>query len=526
MKEINLNKKLKVIKLFLAGYTYDEIALELGIAKGSVANIIDEFKCGKLQIAPNQYVDTLRELAVDLRKQHTTVKQLKMYVAIHQKLVEMGVGIEEVDDWLDIVQDIATETASTKAFVMAALHLAQMEIETCQDPGSLVAEFKSTSLALNNLKAEVLQTKELKEKATAELDAINQAKAAAQEQYDTQTAELKAKLDQYMAESELNWNLVTTMKAILNEELTKKGLDEEEIGKISKRIAEIGSLSASIKGLAEEKKTLEEHILGLKEDDKNLEISNTGLQKYVDQLASQAYAMMEGEKALDVQMKEIKWQLKGLKTVKASHALDIYTAWLTLAFLNDPGKIGNADFDWLVEIMNGIRMARLGKWPKQAVDAGGKVICQCQVPVPYTPIEDYGIAMDKAQVRLAEYLVPLVKDKFVPKFEYETSKLMQEITEMYQHLNSAMSGHPEKSYQPTDQPGPSEQKTTTEEMDPNAKPDEAVTADAAIPEQPAVPEGSLYYSPEAIKARWEVDNKFGASMPARTDFSIPWKDGQ
>ena len=44
-----------------------EIAQELGIAKGSVVNIIDEFRNGEMEIAPNEYIDVLRELAVDLK---------------------------------------------------------------------------------------------------------------------------------------------------------------------------------------------------------------------------------------------------------------------------------------------------------------------------------------------------------------------------------------------------------------------------------------------------------------------------
>ena len=44
MKEINLSKKLKVLKMFFGGWTYDEIVLQLGIAKGSVVNIIDEYR--------------------------------------------------------------------------------------------------------------------------------------------------------------------------------------------------------------------------------------------------------------------------------------------------------------------------------------------------------------------------------------------------------------------------------------------------------------------------------------------------
>ena len=86
MKDISLPKKIKVIKLFFAGYTYDEIVAELGISKGSVFNIIDQFSNGKLPIPMNYYIGELRKLVTDIRQQGTSVKKLKMYAAIDQKL--------------------------------------------------------------------------------------------------------------------------------------------------------------------------------------------------------------------------------------------------------------------------------------------------------------------------------------------------------------------------------------------------------------------------------------------------------
>ncbi len=144
--------------------------MELGIAKGSVANIIEDFKAGELQIAPNEYLDALRELALDIRKQHINVKQLKMYSTIHQKLIKMGVSVDEVDDWLDVAEDLATEAASMKSFVSAALEISWMEMETGLDSVSLVAEYKSRAEALQKLKGEVENT-------TAKLDTINKAGA-------------------------------------------------------------------------------------------------------------------------------------------------------------------------------------------------------------------------------------------------------------------------------------------------------------------------------------------------------------
>ena len=523
MKDISLIKKHKVIKMFFSGFTYDEIALELGIAKGSVVNIIDDFKAGDLPIAPNEYIDVLRELAVDLRKQHTTVKQLKMYDKIDLKLTQMGVGIKEVDDWLDIVQDIATETTSPKVFATAALHLAQMEIETGHNPESLVAEFKSNSEALKKLKVQVEETTKNNEKAAAKLDAINKAIAAAQEKYNSQIKELKSKLDDFIDQNQLSWNKVNLVIAILDGELVKKELGQEEIKKISKQIAEAGSLVAYANNVEKENIVLQEHNLQLKDDTYKNEMANTGSQKMFSQLAPQVLAKVEEKKVLNSQLQEIKLQLSELKIIKHEHAEDIYTSWLILTFLADQDKLSDYDFDRLVEMLNGIRLARLGEKPKQVMDAEGKVICQCHVPMPYTPIKDYSIAVDKAQSRLAEYLVPLVKEKFVPKFEYEIGKLMQEIKEMSQHLINALSGQPSKS----NQSGSVEQKKTPEEMDSVEESDEAANLDKSIPEQTAVPESNLYYSQKAIKARLETDKKFIAQIgPSTCSTPYPWKGNQ
>ena len=52
MKHLTMSIKMKVVKLFLTGLSYDEIAQQAGVAKGSVVNIVDEFRDGKLSLPP------------------------------------------------------------------------------------------------------------------------------------------------------------------------------------------------------------------------------------------------------------------------------------------------------------------------------------------------------------------------------------------------------------------------------------------------------------------------------------------
>ena len=125
MKEIKTNIKLKAVKLFLSGYTFDEIVKQLGIAKGSVVNIIDDFRNGFLPLPPGmvEYVDELRRLVVDLKKNQTTIAAVKPCLKIHTRMKEMGVGDEQVEQWLDICQGIASTTVTNNQFVQSALEL-------------------------------------------------------------------------------------------------------------------------------------------------------------------------------------------------------------------------------------------------------------------------------------------------------------------------------------------------------------------------------------------------------------------
>jgi len=82
MKELTTSKKGQVVKLFLTGLSYDEIAQQAGVAKGSVVNIVDEFRDGKLSLPPGmtEYIDELRYLVVEMKKHNTTVPQLENYI--------------------------------------------------------------------------------------------------------------------------------------------------------------------------------------------------------------------------------------------------------------------------------------------------------------------------------------------------------------------------------------------------------------------------------------------------------------
>ena len=108
MRELSQNIREQTVKLFLQGVTYDDISWKLRIAKGSVVNIIDEFRDGKLSLPDDitDYVDELRHVVVDLKKHEVTVGQMRSFLRFHNRLKDLEVDDEEIEETLDVLQDM------------------------------------------------------------------------------------------------------------------------------------------------------------------------------------------------------------------------------------------------------------------------------------------------------------------------------------------------------------------------------------------------------------------------------------
>ena len=108
MRELSQNIREQTVKLFLQGVTYDDISWKLKIAKGSVVNIINEFREGDLSLSGDMtdYVDELRHLVVDLKKHEVTVGQMRSFLRFHNRLKDLEVDDEGIEETLDVLQDM------------------------------------------------------------------------------------------------------------------------------------------------------------------------------------------------------------------------------------------------------------------------------------------------------------------------------------------------------------------------------------------------------------------------------------
>ena len=53
MQPITINKTLKIIKLWLAGLSYDEISQQTGVSKGKIHDVIQDLKNGLIPFNRN-----------------------------------------------------------------------------------------------------------------------------------------------------------------------------------------------------------------------------------------------------------------------------------------------------------------------------------------------------------------------------------------------------------------------------------------------------------------------------------------
>ena len=436
MREISLTSKHKAVKLFLTGLSYDEVAHRVGIAKGSVVNIINEFREGYLQVPPDmiEYVDALRQVAVDLRKNNTSIAQVQSCLKLDLKLREMGVSRENAEHWLDICHNIASPAVSTERFVAAALELSQVTSESglsyadvLNDYSAKLSRSRELSKAIQREEQQLTEARagrqEEKKQATKELNAVTKAIDTAQDMFRKQKEDLKARMNEYLAQHKLSWKKVNTVVALLDVELGKIGMAKAGIEHLSERIYDAGSLVSVIKQLKKEKERLNSEVDKLAQEKQTISTSINALKNVDESLRTSIPANEQKLDRLNTELNSKRFELGELQQTASKFTQNLYVSHLIIDFLFAPKSISDYDLDRLVNLMVGLRQKRLGIGPKQVKDHDGNVVCECQVPRIYGNISMDESDIDEVREKFAHLLAPLVKDKFISKSDYQIEKI-------------------------------------------------------------------------------------------------------
>ena len=111
MERLSARKKLGIVRQYLSGSSYDEIAAKSGVSKGTVANVVAELKAGRFPEAADivEQIELLRELSFNLKRSKLTPGQCATGLAVLTRINECGLTPADIDRWPMILKSAGTE---------------------------------------------------------------------------------------------------------------------------------------------------------------------------------------------------------------------------------------------------------------------------------------------------------------------------------------------------------------------------------------------------------------------------------
>ncbi len=200
MKELNEKKKLEIVRLYLEGYSYDQISTEAAVGKGTVVNVVNDFRAGRFPAFTEvaDLVDALRDLSVELRKKGGGVSQALLGIAFFSRLNEMGVTPDKLWLWVEMCREMSPAGEPSQEFTAAALELFRLVQETGESYESVAARWSALRAESKSLGQEVehlrSEKKEL-EKTQAALTADCQRLTEEKQGLERETAELSTRCE-------------------------------------------------------------------------------------------------------------------------------------------------------------------------------------------------------------------------------------------------------------------------------------------------------------------------------------------
>lgn len=101
MEKLSPKKRVTIVRQYLSGLSYDEIAAKDGVSKGTVANVVTELKAGVFPEAADvgEQVELLRELALDFKRSNFSAGQCAIGLAVLNRITECGLSPADIDRW-------------------------------------------------------------------------------------------------------------------------------------------------------------------------------------------------------------------------------------------------------------------------------------------------------------------------------------------------------------------------------------------------------------------------------------------
>ena len=101
MEKLTAQKKISIVRQYLSGLSYDEIAAKTRVSKGSVANVVTDLKAGEIPEAADivEQIELLRELSIDLKASALTPGQCAVGLTVFKRINECGLDPADIERW-------------------------------------------------------------------------------------------------------------------------------------------------------------------------------------------------------------------------------------------------------------------------------------------------------------------------------------------------------------------------------------------------------------------------------------------
>jgi len=111
-REIPLSKRLEVVKLYFEGLSYDDIVKRTGVAKGTVAAIVEALRAGGFPQFEHvtDMVNGLRDLTVGLQKAGLSITEAASLFILVEKLIGLGVEPAYLESWVKMCRAVLRES--------------------------------------------------------------------------------------------------------------------------------------------------------------------------------------------------------------------------------------------------------------------------------------------------------------------------------------------------------------------------------------------------------------------------------
>jgi len=157
MEKLTVRKRLGIVRFYLSGFSYDEIASKTGVSKGTVANVVAELKGGAFPEAGDvgEQVELLRDLSLDLRRVKLSPGQCTVGLIVLNRISDCGLDPTHIDRWPMILKSVPSQEDANE-FVQVVYSIEQV--------------LKRTGLSLDALESKVCEL----EKKAADLGPLSE----------------------------------------------------------------------------------------------------------------------------------------------------------------------------------------------------------------------------------------------------------------------------------------------------------------------------------------------------------------